>query len=516
MKKLLFIIALTVWNTGIYAQKVFDETVFNGMMSRMQTDVDFFKNEADPSFMITYGNGGSSNQESILKTVKNMIGLYKRKETNLKVSQVGGTAVVTGKVEEQFFTKDKPNISPRIYNGVFTYTFSKVKGKWLMVSAQHTDVPTPFTKETLNEILAEYKTDSKEFMNSHLSEDWRYINSKGGYQARKDFIGGTKQNIVTTEMLNPVIFQSGNLAVTSGIHQTTRTTSDGKQVTGQVGATYTWQNRNGKWMFVGSQQNIKVDDNDEQAIKNVLMKETASIKARKVADIMSCYANKPDLMFGPYKNTLIQGYDALKIEVESLFKNLLTPSPDTYDFNNWNIKINGNAAFSTCTQTTNRPSGNNSEFFKSDYLEKNNGEWKIVDHRYFNKPSSQDVEESAIKNTIEGETSAFKQREAEKAIGFWLNTPYTSHHYTAKGLGYVRGANVGTTITNYLKANSKIDNSPTNYHDYIIRINGNSAWATYVSDGTSNGKKVVYNKAAYLEKTNGEWKMGSVNSVEAK
>ncbi len=515
MKKLLFIIALTVWNTGIYAQKVFDETVFNGMMSRMQTDVDFFKNEADPSFMITYGNGGSSNQESILKTVKNMIGLYKRKETNLKVSQVGGTAVVTGKVEEQFFTKDKPNISPRIYNGVFTYTFSKVKGKWLMVSAQHTDVPTPFTKETLNEILAEYKTDSKEFMNSHLSEDWRYINSKGGYQARKDFIGGTKQSIVTTEMLNPVIFQSGNLAVTSGIHQTTRTTSDGKQVTGQVGATYTWQNRNGKWMFVGSQQNIKQDDNDEQAIKNVIIKEIDELKkAKSLDDYMSVYANNKDVKFGPYRGKLFN-YDEIKMTAEKVIKNNSYLKGD-WEITDWNVKINGNSAFVTENLITTQANGIKIGAMKTDYLEKINGEWKIVDHRFSPIANTVEEDEVAIKSTIEGETNAFKQRDADKATSYWLNTPYTSHHYTAKGLGYVRGANVGTTITNYLKANPKIDNSTTNYHDYIIRINGNSAWATYVSDGTSNGKKVVYNKAAYLEKTNGEWKMGSVNSVEAK
>ncbi len=505
MKKLLIIITLTVWNTGIYAQKVFDEAVFNGMMSRMQTDPAFFKNEVDPSFIITFGNGATTNQESMLKYAENNIGLYKPKYSNLKVSQYGNTGIVTGTNEETFLSKANPSIVTRTSKHLFTYTFAKIKKNWIWVAGQHTESPNPFTKETLNEILAEYKTDSKEFMNSHLSEDWRYINSKGGYQARKDFIGGTKQSIVTTEMLNPVIFQSGNLAVTSGIHQTTRTTSDGKKETSQVGATYTWQNRNGKWMFVGSQQIPVAPSNfDEATFKG----------------IMGAWEKDPKNFF------------TSEIDPKALFTNgngeLMTQAQLAAAFGN-GMSLNqkkvedlivyqsGNTGVATGKTFENYNNGEYLYTGKFTYtFSQQNGKWVIASAQHTNFRSPKEEDEAAIKSTIEGETNAFKMNDANKTTSFWLNTPYTSHHYTAKGLGYVRGEKVGSTITDYLKANPKIDNSPTNYHDYIIRINGNSAWATYISDDTSNGKKVVYNKAAYLEKTNGEWKMGSVNSVEAK
>lgn len=111
-----------------------------------------------------------------------------------------------------------------------------------------------FTQATLNEILDEYKKDSKAYFNNRLSEDFRVINKEGSFQTRKDIVAAGPQKIVKTEIIQPVIFQSADLAVVSGIHQTTRIGSDGNQNTSAVTCTYTFQNRNNKWMFVASHQ----------------------------------------------------------------------------------------------------------------------------------------------------------------------------------------------------------------------------------------------------------------------
>lgn len=397
MKKPLFTLILSIFCLASYAQGAFTEATFTAMMNRLQTDPAFFKNETDPSFTITFGNGGTATQEGMVKFAEDNVGLYKRKHANLKVSQVGSTGIATGTVVETFLSKDNPKIVNAIYTEQFTYTFSQVKGKWLWVAGQHTDFispaseeeaaikkileaetlagwandtekefsywhqtpyasfigaadnkayyilgidgikkfaveahksnrlnpsPTPtlqnskyffringntafvtyqqeqnkegkigFTREnrylekvngnwkvvnatfivdasnstseysvfsatTMKEILDEYKTDSKAFFNNRLSEDFRYTNQKGNYQPQKDFLDGTAQNIVSTELLQPVIFQSGDLAVVSGIHQTVRPDKDGHQTISQEAATYTFQRRNGKWMFVASQQNV--------------------------------------------------------------------------------------------------------------------------------------------------------------------------------------------------------------------------------------------------------------------
>ena len=113
---------------------------------------------------------------------------------------------------------------------------------------------TAFTQATLDEILADYKKDSKAFFTNRLSTDFRYTNPQGTYQNRNDIIAGDTQKIMKTEIAEPVIFQSGDLAVVSGIHKTESVAKDGTQSARKVACTYTFQRRANKWMFVASQQ----------------------------------------------------------------------------------------------------------------------------------------------------------------------------------------------------------------------------------------------------------------------
>ena len=134
-----------------------------------------------------------------------------------------------------------------------------------------------FTQATLKEMLEEYQRDSNAFFINRLSEDFRYSNPQGTFLHKSDVaIGGTQktvstsdaQKIVTTlqaiyrmledilanEILEPVIFQSGDLAIVSGMHKTRSVGNDGNEITGEVAGTYTFQKRKGKWIFVASQQ----------------------------------------------------------------------------------------------------------------------------------------------------------------------------------------------------------------------------------------------------------------------
>ncbi len=144
----------------------------------------------------------------------------------------------------------------------------------------------------------------------------------------------------------------------------------------------------------------------------------------------------------------------------------------------------------------------------------NNWMFAAAQHTNFIAPKTED--EAAIKSVLEGETAAFKLSNESKALGYWLNAPYISHYYTAAGLGYARGDKLITIYKNFLKDHPEIDKSPTDFHDYIIRVNGNAAWATWISEVTSNNKKATVHRASYLEKTNGEWKIASMHSTEAK
>jgi len=62
------------------------------------------------------------------------------------------------------------------------------------------------------------------------------------------------EDILANEILEPVIFQSCDLAIVNGMHKTTWVGNDGNEIRGEVAGTYTFQKRKGNWIFVASQQ----------------------------------------------------------------------------------------------------------------------------------------------------------------------------------------------------------------------------------------------------------------------
>jgi ketosteroid isomerase-like protein len=240
-----------------------------------------------------------------------------------------------------------------------------------------------FTQATLDELVNEYKKDSKAFFNNRLSEDFRYINRKGGFQYQKAFLGGTAQNIVSTEMPQAVIFQSGDLAVTSGIHKTVRIDKDGKEVTDNIAVTYTFQRRNDKWMFVGSQQNnIQAPvAEDEEAIKKALETSTAYMYAADYDAYKKTWVNAPYITrvsvdaAGQVSRMSAEEYSAL---LEDYRKNYKTPTNIKITRSNFAIRINGTSAFVVFNQHNDNADGTQRDSIEERYLEKVNGEWKIV------------------------------------------------------------------------------------------------------------------------------------------
>ncbi len=383
MKKsiLIFVFSCLIINI-LQAQKPFDEATFNEMTARWTKEpVSFFKNECDANFMFTNGNGESYNQEQAVVMYTNVIATATKKVENLKVWQTGNTGIATGKTIESYVFK---NGKTSAYNGIFTYTFSQQNGKWVMSAAQHTDFKKPvFTAATLDELINEYKKDSKAFFNNRLSEDWRYINLKGGFQYQKAFLGGTAQNIVSTEMPEAVIFQSGDLAVTSGIHKTVRIGKDGNQITENNAVTYTWQRRNDKWMFVGSQQNniqAPVAD-DEEAVKKAIEASTAYMYAADYDAYKKTWVNAPYITrvsvdaAGQVSRMNSEEYNAL---LEDYRKNYKTPNGIKITRSNFAIRINGTSAFVVFNQHNDNTDGTQRDSIEERYLEKVNGEWKIV------------------------------------------------------------------------------------------------------------------------------------------
>ncbi len=129
---------------------------------------------------------------------------------------------------------------------------------------------------------------------------------------------------------------------------------------------------------------------------------------------------------------------------------------------------------------------------------------------------AQSVDEKAIKAVIDGESSAFYQRNAGKILTYWANVPYASHSYTEKGTGYLRGYDaVSKAIRKYISQHPDLGKAVHKPHDFMIHVNGNSALATFITDAVSGTKKSQSYDARYLEKLDGTWKLVSVYGTPA-
>ncbi|MBC8155389.1 MAG: DUF4440 domain-containing protein [Bacteroidetes bacterium] len=246
-----------------------------------------------------------------------------------------------------------------------------------------------FTLATLNEMGEEYKTDSKAFFTSRLSDDFRYTTTKGVYQTRKDIIAGDPQKILKTEYAEPVIFQSGNLAVVSGIHKVERVGPDGSPVMGQVACTYTFQRRQNKWMFVASQQTAIANPPaqgegqagsvgiDEAAIRTVLEGHTQASMNRDAEKAVSYFANSPNVAVTYDAPGYPRGYDVVADGYRKLLGSM-AKSDEKLSTSDYRYRIVGNTAFVTCREIYTKPDGTVSAMHKANYLEKEGSQWKMI------------------------------------------------------------------------------------------------------------------------------------------
>lgn len=129
---------------------------------------------------------------------------------------------------------------------------------------------------------------------------------------------------------------------------------------------------------------------------------------------------------------------------------------------------------------------------------------------------AQSADEKAIRTVVDQETTAFYQGNADKALSYWLNAPYAAHSHTEKGSGYIRGYDtISKVMKKALRDNPDIKKTVSKSHDFIIHVNENSAWATYISDATNGTKKSQEYSARYLEKHAGAWKIVGAFSTPA-
>ncbi len=136
---------------------------------------------------------------------------------------------------------------------------------------------------------------------------------------------------------------------------------------------------------------------DEAAIKKVLETENLAAQNGDFEQWISCFAKSPDVAFGfspAIPTYMIRSYDKLASFGKEYFAKRSAPAKSVAAFTDSQIRLNGNSAFVTCVQTNTGANGAKDRFHKADYLEKINGEWKMIGHFFSAEPKP----ESAVKH----------------------------------------------------------------------------------------------------------------------
>lgn len=119
-------------------------------------------------------------------------------------------------------------------------------------------------------------------------------------------------------------------------------------------------------------------------------------------------------------------------------------------------------------------------------------------------------DETAIKAVLEGHSQAAMDKDAEKAVSYFSDSPNVAIALQEPGSGYIRGYQaVADAYRKHINADSfKKNISKLTTGDYRFRIVGTTAFVTYIETVTApNGTIERTYKFNYLEKENGQWKM---------
>ena len=118
-----------------YSQGTFTEKTFYELMEKNE-DPQFFLENTYENFVFITGNGTKMNLTDFNAAISTVN--VKSDFSELTVNQSGGTAIVSGIIDQKIIQKKDPSDIFE-YKGVFTAVWAYQKKKWVLMSWQHSD-----------------------------------------------------------------------------------------------------------------------------------------------------------------------------------------------------------------------------------------------------------------------------------------------------------------------------------------------------------------------------------------
>lgn len=140
-------------------------------------------------------------------------------------------------------------------------------------------------------------------------------------------------------------------------------------------------------------------------------------------------------------------------------------------------------------------------------------------HTPIQSPQSVTADEAAIKNVIEGLTTAMYARDFKTYLNYWSTAPYVSRVSTNQEgkVTKMTGDEYRKTVEQYAAQKLKPSGERATRDNWLIRVNGNSAFVIFdqhneYPDGTNRDSV----EERYLERVNNEWKIVHVTVLPKK
>ncbi|MEX2565582.1 MAG: nuclear transport factor 2 family protein [Cyclobacteriaceae bacterium] len=144
-------------------------------------------------------------------------------------------------------------------------------------------------------------------------------------------------------------------------------------------------------LLLGTASWAQTHSAEEKAIIKVLEKESEAAQKRDYDRWIACFAQSEDVAFGfthLFPTYMVRSYDKLAELGIQVFQDNPVSSTESFEFTDFNIRVNGTSAFVTYLQTNTQQDGTKDRYHKAEYLEKIDGEWKMIGHFFAKEPQS--------------------------------------------------------------------------------------------------------------------------------
>jgi hypothetical protein len=238
-----------------------------------------------------------------------------------------------------------------------------------------------FSEKMFIDMMGRYQKETIEFLKTETTPDFLFVGVGGEATNKQDFIAFASgaSAFPTNEFSNVKIRQYGSTAIVTGIWAHSHLLKHNNSlVSYKESVTETFVLQNGKWLLASHHGTVAptVKAEEEAAIKKMLDAE------KKASDVADFKAYKSHWVEAPYVSFQYNGLsfvgDAFWKKTEELFASRKSNN-NINTRSDWNFTIKGETAFVTFSQKTeNVEKKTTYETYEERYVEKVNGEWKMV------------------------------------------------------------------------------------------------------------------------------------------